>query len=174
MILAAARTLAQAEFLTGAGPAAVGDLRAQCALRLKDWNLPEESADAVLLTVSELLTNALRHAGAEVFDLRLVLAQAGEATHLPGAPDDRLPDSWVLEVACTDTRPDLAPRRAAASASDVLAESGNGIGIIEHVADVWGVTFGSAFKSVYARFNILSRHPAPGPMPAVLAAAPSR
>lgn len=96
----------RAEWTFPAEPGAVRDARAAVRGRLRDWGL-ESLADLTALLVSELVTNALRHATGPI-GVRLVR---------PAAPGD------VLRVEVSDPFPDLpgsappGPRTRAAAVS---------------------------------------------------------
>jgi anti-sigma regulatory factor (Ser/Thr protein kinase) len=83
---------------------------------VREWGL-EGLADDVQLGTSELITNAVRHAGTDVV-LSLLLG-----------------DSLTVEV--KDAHPEL--RRAEPEANDELATSGRGLHIVAAVSSDWGV-----------------------------------
>jgi anti-sigma regulatory factor (Ser/Thr protein kinase) len=83
---------------------------------VRDWGL-DSLADDVQLATSELITNAVRHAGTDV-----VLSL-------------RLDTSLTVEV--QDSHPEL--RRQEVAADDVLATSGRGLHIVAAVSSEWGV-----------------------------------
>jgi anti-sigma regulatory factor (Ser/Thr protein kinase) len=98
---------------------------------LASWGLDHLEETAALL-VSELVSNAVRHAGTG-----LVLELALEFC-----------DRWLrLEVADADPHPPL-PRTPAA-----LDESGFGFVLIEALADQWGVREIAAGKGVWAELD---------------------
>ncbi len=93
--------------------------------------------DDVLVVVSELVTNAVRHGRPPV---RLVLRR------LPGS----------LQVAVADADPELPdPARPAAAVASAVAEGGRGLAIVEALADGVGRTPGSGSgKTVVASFRL--------------------
>ncbi|WP_411103130.1 ATP-binding protein [Streptomyces sp. cmx-4-9] len=96
-----------------------------------------DTVDSVLLTVSELVTNAHLHAGGAA---HLVLSWDGSCVH----------------VSVADTDPRLPkPREAAAGAT-----SGRGLGIVATLADSWDVHASHGGKAITACF-----HPDGGPHP---------
>jgi anti-sigma regulatory factor (Ser/Thr protein kinase) len=98
---------------------------------LSSWGLDHLEETAALL-VSELVSNAVRHAGTG-----LVLELALEFY-----------DRWLrMEVADADPHPPL-PRTPAAS-----DESGFGFVLIETLADKWGVRETTAGKGVWAELD---------------------
>ncbi|WP_371669331.1 ATP-binding protein [Streptomyces sp. NBC_00289] len=118
----------RAEWTFPAEPGAVRDARAAVRGRLRDWGL-ESLADLTALLVSELVTNALRHATGPI-GVRLVR---------PAAPGD------VLRVEVSDPFPDL-PRERAARPED---ESGRGLQLVAHTSRRWGTRPGGAGKTVW-------------------------
>lgn len=93
----------------------VREARAFVARHLGLWALPDELADTTLLLVSEIVTNAVRHAPPPTWlHLRLV--------------DEN------LQVAVTDVSP-AAPLPSRAGPDD---EGGRGLWLVEALADRWG------------------------------------
>lgn len=94
---------------------------------LLDWQLPQLVDDAQLCT-SELVTNAVRHAGTEVVvTVRL--------------------DTCVT-VAVDDRNPDLS-HPVIARAAHPWASGGRGLAIVEAVSSQWGVAPAAAGKCVW-------------------------
>jgi anti-sigma regulatory factor (Ser/Thr protein kinase) len=89
-----------------------------------------ETVDAVVLTVSELLTNAHVHAHS---DAHLVLTWDGDCLH----------------VSVHDEDPTL-PRQRDPEVGEV---SGRGVGIVRMLADEWGMTCQRHGKTVTACFR---------------------
>ncbi|MFJ1972072.1 ATP-binding protein [Streptomyces sp. NPDC087903] len=118
----------RAEWTFPAEPGAVRDARAAVRGRLRDWGL-ESLADLTALLVSELVTNALRHATGPI-GVRLVR---------PAAPGD------VLRVEVSDPFPDL-PRERTARPED---ESGRGLQLVAHTSRRWGTRPGGVGKTVW-------------------------
>ena len=79
--------------------------------------LPETARDNVLLLVSELVTNAFRHAGGTA-ELELAVSNA------------------TVRVEVTDKSPN--PPRLSRSAGTLTDESGRGLFLVEALADRWG------------------------------------
>src|SRR5579875_999486 len=107
---------------------------------LRSWDLPGLSADAarlvddaVLLT-SELVTNALVHAGTP-FEVTCGLA-GGE-----------------LEVAISDKHP-TRTLRDIPMAESLPAERGRGLLLPSALASCWGVTYGKTAKAVWFRMSL--------------------
>lgn len=104
--------------------------------------------DAVLLT-SELVTNAVLHAGTPVQVTCRLLADAS----IGGA--SRGPDGWAVEIAVLDRRPALLrtdlPRSAAEAAERV---NGRGLLLPAELASAWGVTYARAAKAVWFRMAL--------------------
>jgi anti-sigma regulatory factor (Ser/Thr protein kinase) len=107
-------------------PAAVAGARAKAARQLADWGL-EELTFATEVLVSELVTNAIRHAQPPL-QLRLIL-------------DTTL--SCEVSDAST-TAPHL--RRA-----DRYDEGGRGLMLVARLADRWGTRYTPAGKTIWAQ-----------------------
>lgn len=123
-----------------------------CTLHGRNGALDALVDDAVLLT-SELVTNAVLHAGTPVQVTCRLLAEA--------ASDGR--PGWVVEIAVLDRRPALLrtdlPRTAAEAVERV---SGRGLLLPSELASAWGVTYARAAKAVWFRMAL----PVPASAPA--------
>jgi hypothetical protein len=135
----------------------VHELAARLARRathdtLGSWGLGHLEETATLL-VSELVSNAVRHAGTGLV-LELALEAGGR---------------WLrMEVADADPHPPL-PRTPAA-----LDESGFGFVLIEALADKWGVRETATGKGVWAELDSdidVKHEPVRGCIPAIQPAA---
>src|SRR5690606_4543745 len=107
-------------------PDAVGHARRFTARTLRSWGVRED-ADAVLLAVSELVTNALVHTQGPV---RLDLTQTGDR----------------LRVAVSDSSPRTPVKD---SSGDWEATGGRGIMLVEAVSLAWGSVPLSGGKQVW-------------------------
>ncbi|MEU9992816.1 SpoIIE family protein phosphatase [Streptomyces sp. NPDC048045] len=112
-----------------ADPVAVAHARAEAIRRLTDWGL-EELAITTELIVSELVTNAIRYAGAPI---RLRLLR-----------DARL----TCEVADTSS---TAPRLRHARSMD---EGGRGLFLVAQLAHRWGARYTAEGKIIWAEQEI--------------------
>ncbi|WP_037683512.1 SpoIIE family protein phosphatase [Streptomyces cellulosae] len=108
-----------------ADPARVSGLRADVARRLTDWGLGEAVFSAELL-LSELVTNAIRHASGPL-RVRVVHGR-----------------SLIFEVADTSS---TAPRLRHASATD---EGGRGLFLVAQLAQAWGARYTGDGKVIWA------------------------
>ncbi|NNN32787.1 ATP-binding protein [Streptomyces sp. S3(2020)] len=117
-----------ADWTFPADPGAVRAARVAVRARLRDWNL-DSVADITTLLVSELVTNALRHATGPI-GVRLVR---------PSGLGD------VLLVEVSDPLPD-PPRERVAHPED---ESGRGLQLVAHSSRRWGTRPGEAGKTVW-------------------------
>lgn len=110
--------------------------RGMVALACKRWGLDGLSAHAELV-VSELVTNAVTHAGSE---LEVVAALDGEDLNIyvrdRGRSLPQLPASRLLRSA--------AKRRP----------GGLGLLLVDRLAAAWGTTFGAHGKTVWARLRL--------------------
>ncbi|QEV37798.1 GAF domain-containing protein [Streptomyces nodosus] len=114
-------------------PAAVGRIRTAVADRLDVWGLPEDIGFVTELVLSELITNALRHAEGPI-GVRLVL-------------DRKL----ICEVSDGSS---TAPHLRYAEATD---EGGRGLFLVAQLAERWGTRYTPQGKVIW------SEQPVPGP-----------
>jgi anti-sigma regulatory factor (Ser/Thr protein kinase) len=104
---------------------------------LQDWHVPAPVVDDALIVVSELVTNAVRHAGDESDTLELELARSGDH----------------LRVALSDgSTASPSPR----SASHV-AEDGRGMAILAALSDRWGIEPHNGGKQVWWEVDLSAR-----------------
>jgi anti-sigma regulatory factor (Ser/Thr protein kinase) len=108
-----------------ADPARVSGIRADVTRRLTDWGLAEAVFSAELL-LSELVTNAIRHASGPL-QVRVIHGR-----------------SLIFEVADTSS---TAPRLRHASATD---EGGRGLFLVAQLAQAWGTRYTGAGKVIWA------------------------
>ncbi|MEW1826688.1 ATP-binding protein [Streptomyces sp. NPDC088196] len=116
------------EWTFPAEPGAVRTARTAVRAQLRDWDL-DALADIAALLVSELVTNALRHATGPI-GVRLVR---------PVGP------AGVLLVEVSDPLPDL-PRERVARPED---ESGRGLQLVAGACVRWGTRPGETGKTVW-------------------------
>lgn len=117
-----------AEWTFPADPGAVRAARAAVRERLREWAL-DGLADIAALLVSELVTNALRHATGPI-GVRLVRPESTDG---------------VLLVEVSDPLPDPPCERVARPED----ESGRGLQLVAHAARRWGTRPGATGKTVW-------------------------
>jgi GAF domain-containing protein len=130
-------------------PAAVAAARHFVRDTLRSWELAGQSddqdalvADAVLLT-SELVTNAVLHAGTPVqVTCRLLGDELGESVEIA-----------VLDRGPAQLRPDL-PHTTAEAAERT---NGRGLQLPSELASAWGVTYARSAKAVWFRMDLAGR-----------------
>ncbi|MFF7973264.1 SpoIIE family protein phosphatase [Streptomyces sp. NPDC007905] len=137
-------------------PLAPGSARALLRAAFAEWadqglTLPEGSArlaaDAMAV-VSELVTNAVVHAGTEV-EVDWCLEETG---------------AFVVQV--RDHHPARAPRDpAGGEAWYDMPEHGRGLRLVATLAESWGVTYRTGAKTVWARLPAGGRDRPDGPAP---------
>ncbi|MGW0628525.1 SpoIIE family protein phosphatase [Streptomyces sp. NPDC002758] len=120
-------------------PLAPGSARALVRSALAEWTDLglvgcERLADDVMVAVSELVTNAVVHAGT---DIELVCRVD--------------PDTGALSVEVTDHHPSRAPRDNAVESPYETPEFGRGLRLVATLAEAWGVTYSIGTKTVWAR-----------------------
>jgi anti-sigma regulatory factor (Ser/Thr protein kinase) len=99
-------------------PHASREARNAARVVLQGWAVPSPLVDDAILVISELVTNAVRHAGT-ASTLELQLGQTGERLRISLTDD-------------SDREPRLRPLRPA-------AEDGRGLAILAALSDRWGV-----------------------------------
>jgi len=103
---------------------------------VRDW-----PADDAMVVVSELVTNAVVHAGTDVeLVCRLEIA------------DDGSPGALVVEV--SDHHPARAVRDEAAERPDGTPEYGRGLRLVSTLSEAWGITYRTGVKTVWARLPL--------------------
>ncbi|MGC9495774.1 SpoIIE family protein phosphatase [Streptomyces sp. WG7] len=115
-------------------PAEAGRARAAVREQLHDWALPANVADTAELMVSELVTNALRHAHTRPVELRLVRA-----------------DTLLCEVDDDDHE---LPALRGAGPDD---ETGRGLRVVSTLAREWGASRTKAGKTVWFELTLPRR-----------------
>jgi anti-sigma regulatory factor (Ser/Thr protein kinase) len=114
-------------------PSCAGMARNLVAQAGDSWNLPEMLLMRATLVVSELVANAVEHAGT---DIRVIVSQRGAGLHLAvrdGVSDLPLPGH---------------PR--AEAGAELLTRRGAGLGIVNAGADAWGAMPTRGGKIVWA------------------------
>ncbi|MFB8771422.1 SpoIIE family protein phosphatase [Streptomyces broussonetiae] len=124
-------------------PLAPGTARGLVRAALQEWadrGLPGAAritgrlTQDAMVAVSELVTNAVVHAGTEV-----ALACRLE------------PDTGALVVEVTDRHPSRPLREGSAEPSYEAPEQGRGLRLVAALADAWGVSYRRGTKTVWAR-----------------------
>lgn len=118
-------------------PTAASRARSFVRETLGDWGAPltQSATDDAVLLASELVANAVQHAGT---DLEVGL---------------RLSDG-ILEVGVTDRHPTRAlPEEPQAPAEEAYSERGRGLTLPAALASSWGVTYTAAAKTVWFRLR---------------------
>ncbi|MEU3251872.1 ATP-binding protein [Streptomyces sp. NPDC006997] len=125
-----------AEWTFPADPGAVRAARGEVRRQLHGWDL-DRVGDLAALLVSELVTNALRHATGPI-GVRLV------------RPDARSAADGVLLVEVSDPLP-YPPRERAARPDD---ESGRGLQLVASTTRRWGTRLGETGKTVWFELTV--------------------
>lgn len=128
---------------------APGAARALLRAALSEWaelglpgteHLTDRLAGDTVVVVSELVTNAVVHAGTDVgLDCRLEPAE----------------NTAALVVEVSDHHPSRAPRDGAGETSYDTPEYGRGLRLVAALAESWGVTYRRGAKTVWARLTDL-------------------
>ncbi|GAA0656753.1 hypothetical protein GCM10009535_39670 [Streptomyces thermocarboxydovorans] len=133
---------------------APGSARALVRAALAEWterrlpgteHLTARAAEDATLVASELVTNAVVHAGT---DVELTCRLEG--------------DTGALVVEVTDRHPARAPREGAPAlaAAQEPGEVGRGLRLVAVLSDAWGITYRPVVKTVWARLPAGGRTPA--------------
>ncbi|GAQ68821.1 SpoIIE family protein phosphatase [Streptomyces turgidiscabies] len=158
----------------GGGPLAPGAARGLVRAALAEWaqlglpgaaSLPDRLIDDAMVVVSELVTNAVVHAGTDV-ELQCRLETPGEWGE-PGEPDEsegagRQEEGEkrgngegaagvALVVEVSDHHPSRAPRDGGAELPYDIPEYGRGLRLVSVLSEAWGVTYRTGIKTVWAR-----------------------
>jgi anti-sigma regulatory factor (Ser/Thr protein kinase) len=116
-------------------PSSVSVVRRRLAEELLESGVYEDIADDAAVIVSELISNALRHARPlPSGDIRVAWTRQGD----------------LIQLAVTDGGAMTEPRRARATLSSL---GGRGLGIVETLADGWGVLHEDGGTTVWATLH---------------------
>lgn len=132
-------------------PLAPGSARALVRAALAEApGVPARLADDAMAVVSELVTNAVVHAGTDV--------------HV----EWRLEETGAFVIEVSDRHPSRAPRDAGGGEAPYdTPEYGRGLRLVATLAESWGVTYRAGAKTVWARLppggSDALDGPAPGP-----------
>ncbi|WP_399925264.1 SpoIIE family protein phosphatase [Streptomyces kanamyceticus] len=118
---------------------------------LADWTelgvpaaagITDRLADDSVLLVSELVTNAVVHAGTAVE----LLCRLDEA-----APDE---DTGALVIEVSDHHPSRAVRGEPGPAPTGTPEYGRGLQLVASLSDSWGITYRTGTKTIWVRLPV--------------------
>jgi serine phosphatase RsbU (regulator of sigma subunit)/anti-sigma regulatory factor (Ser/Thr protein kinase) len=132
---------AQVRATLTAGPLAPGAARRLLRTAFREWadlGLPgaERTGEDAAVVISELVTNAVVHAGTDV-ELACRLE----------------PETGALVVEVSDRHPSRAPRDGAAEPAHGTPEYGRGLRLVAALCESWGVTYRRGAKTVWARMT---------------------
>jgi anti-sigma regulatory factor (Ser/Thr protein kinase) len=139
------------------GPESVRTARRRLREDLGEHLVPEGVIDDAVLILSELLSNACRHA-------RPLERERAHASGLVGTLAEEqeevlvgweLHSDGLLTVEVTDGGGPTRPRRAAPS---LTARGGRGLGIVGQLASEWGVRDAPGEVTVWAVLRVRARH----------------
>ncbi|MFJ9742453.1 SpoIIE family protein phosphatase [Streptomyces sp. NPDC101166] len=106
-------------------------------------------AEDAVLVVSELVTNAVVHAGTDI-DLVCRLCPA----------EDDEPEAYAVVVEVSDRHPSRAPRDSTPEPPHDTPEYGRGLQLVATLAEAWGVTYRRGTKTVWARLGPIAENTA--------------
>ncbi|MET8242994.1 ATP-binding SpoIIE family protein phosphatase [Streptomyces sp. NPDC005202] len=136
---AGAGARAQACATLPGGPLAPGSGRALVCAAFREWTelglvTTDRLADDAMVVVSELVTNAVVHAGTDV-ELTCRLEQ----------------DTGAFVVEVSDHHPSRAPRDNGGEPAYETPEYGRGLRLVAALSEAWGITYRTGAKTVWAR-----------------------
>ncbi|MFJ4471038.1 SpoIIE family protein phosphatase [Streptomyces sp. NPDC089424] len=143
--LAAVRPGAQVRAALGGSPLAPGTARGLLRAAFQEWTalglpgverLTDRLAHDAMVVLSELVTNAVVHAGT---DVELVCRLE--------------PDTGAVVVEVCDHHPSRPPRDGDGTAACDPPEYGRGLRLVAALSESWGVTYRRGAKSVWARMS---------------------
>lgn len=138
-------------------PASVAGARRHLCGDLRAMEIVEERIDDAALVLSELVSNALRHAG---------------PLPVPAHPENTLGVAWRievdrgagsggwLEVSVRDGGSGTMPRLARPSVSDL---GGRGLDIVQHLSGRWGTEMDATTTTVWAVLDLSASDVGPAP-----------
>jgi anti-sigma regulatory factor (Ser/Thr protein kinase) len=116
-------------------PSSVSLVRRRLAAELLESGVYDDIADDATVIISELISNALRHARPlPSGDIRVAWSRQGD----------------LIQLAVSDGGAMTEPRRARATLSSL---GGRGLGIVESLADGWGVLHDEVGTTVWATLH---------------------
>src|ERR1700728_4299241 len=116
-----------------------------------EWTERDALVDDAVLLTSELVTNAVLHAGTPVQVTGRLLGDLSDG---------------AVEIAVLDRRPaQLRPDRPHTAAEAAERTSGRGLQLPSELATAWGVTYARAAKAVWFRLNLAGPGHAAVPVP---------
>ena len=111
-----------------------------------EWTQRDALVDDAVLLTSELVTNAVLHAGTPVQVTCRLLGDLSDG---------------AVEIAVLDRRPvQLRPDRPHTAAEAAERTNGRGLQLPSELATAWGVTYARAAKAVWFRLDLAGRGPA--------------
>ncbi|GAB2843663.1 hypothetical protein GCM10027074_07860 [Streptomyces deserti] len=144
-----AQELTRAHATLAGSPLAPGSARALVRAALAEWaelglpgtaHLTDRLADDATVVVSELVTNAVVHAGTDV-ELSCRLEE----------------DTGALVVEVSDHHPSRAPRGSEPEPPYDTPEYGRGLRLVAALSEAWGITYRTGTKTVWARLPAQGR-----------------
>jgi anti-sigma regulatory factor (Ser/Thr protein kinase) len=116
-----------------------------------EWTERDALVDDAVLLTSELVTNAVLHAGTPVQVTCRLLGDLSDG---------------AVEIAVLDRRPaQLRPDRPHTAAEAAERTNGRGLQLPSELATAWGVTYARAAKAVWFRLNLAGRGQSAVPVP---------
>ncbi|MFJ6082571.1 SpoIIE family protein phosphatase [Streptomyces sp. NPDC092369] len=157
------RPRAQKSAALPGSPLAPGSARAIVRAALTEWaevalpgteHLTDRLADDAVVVVSELVTNAVVHAGTDVeVACRLEEANGDVVVEVCDHHPSRAPRDPDASRAPRDADPSRTPRDPDRPGPHETPEHGRGLRLVATLASSWGVTYRRGAKTVWARLS---------------------
>ncbi|MFS8197094.1 SpoIIE family protein phosphatase [Streptomyces sp. CWNU-52B] len=121
-------------------------------------SVTERLVGDALVVVSELVTNAVVHAGTDV-ELTCRLDRCDDqdcSVAAPGGtgPDGALAGGSALVIEVSDHHPERVVRDDGADREHETVEYGRGLRLVSRLSDAWGITYRTGTKTVWARLLV--------------------
>ncbi|WP_344396877.1 SpoIIE family protein phosphatase [Streptomyces vastus] len=147
-------------------PLASGAARRFVRTALAEWTefalpgvefITDQLVNDAVVVVSELVTNAVVHAGTDV-GLKMCLEAAEHpetAEHAETTEGAAGPPAGVLAIEVADHHPARAVRGDGAERPYDTAEHGRGLRLVSALSESWGITYRTGTKTVWARLPVV-------------------
>jgi PAS domain S-box-containing protein len=148
--------------VTVTGPTAARKARSAARSALAGWDVPGDVVDDLLVVLTELVVNAVLHAGGTA-DVTLRREPSAVRVEVRDEERERMPLPSLTALVSAPGRPDDDRLDAVIAELDRQGTTGRGTTLVAGLAESWGVDLETTGKCVWARFPM---RPGPAPVPA--------